>query len=91
MPLVRHDLTGHPEEDDLYGTAPAVGAALRFLYRSVTVSDPALPLAKHVIFADMDGNLVVSVAAHAAPERVNLYAATRMADIADRRPWPRSG
>jgi hypothetical protein len=53
MPLVRHDLTGHPEEDDLYGTAPAVGAALRFLYRSVTVSDPALPLAKHVIFADM--------------------------------------
>jgi hypothetical protein len=34
----------------------------------------------------MDGNLVVSVAAHAGPEQGDLCAATRMADIADRRP-----
>jgi hypothetical protein len=59
MPLVRQDLTGRAEEDDLYSAAPAVGAAAdrtestgaSFLFRSVTVSDPALPLAKHAISA----------------------------------------
>jgi hypothetical protein len=34
----------------------------------------------------MYGNLVVSVADRAAPEQGDLCAATRVADIADRRP-----
>ncbi len=46
----------------------------------------SLDLSEAHTAADMYGNLVVSVTDRAAPEQGDLCAATRMADIADRRP-----